>query len=65
MRQLMTAFMKALIFLDWSLALANGLVGRPFPEFKLSDERGNDVSLQSYPDKRLLLWWYPKADTPG
>lgn len=65
MRQLMFAFMEALIFLAWNLVRADGLIGTAFPEFNLVDERGNDVSLKSYPDKRLLLWWYPKADTPG
>ena len=35
------------------------------PEFTLSDHRGDTIRLADYRDKRVLLWFYPKADTPG
>ena len=35
------------------------------PDFSLSDQEGNTVSLTDYEGRWLVLWWYPKADTPG
>jgi peroxiredoxin Q/BCP len=35
------------------------------PEFTLPDENGNPVSLQQFRDKTVVLFFYPKADTPG
>ncbi len=39
--------------------------GLPAPEFSLSDNHGNLVSLAEQRGSWVLLWWYPKADTPG
>jgi len=35
------------------------------PEFTLSDENGNPVSLQQFRGKTVVLFFYPKANTPG
>jgi thioredoxin-dependent peroxiredoxin len=35
------------------------------PEFTLVDENGNPVSLQQFRGKNLVLFFYPKANTPG
>jgi cytochrome oxidase Cu insertion factor (SCO1/SenC/PrrC family) len=35
------------------------------PEFTLSDENGNPVSLQQFRGKNVVLFFYPKANTPG
>ncbi|KKT86822.1 MAG: Alkyl hydroperoxide reductase/ Thiol specific antioxidant/ Mal allergen [Microgenomates group bacterium GW2011_GWA1_Microgenomates_45_10] len=35
------------------------------PEFKLSDQDGKAHSLKDYKDKWVLLYFYPKDDTPG
>ncbi len=35
------------------------------PDFELPDQDGNPVSLSSLRGKWVLLWWYPKANTPG
>ncbi len=35
------------------------------PDFSLPDQNGSPVTLQQYRGHYLLLWWYPKADTPG
>lgn len=35
------------------------------PEFELPDQNGKIVSLSSLRGKWVLLWWYPKANTPG
>ncbi len=35
------------------------------PEFSLVDEKGNQVSLSDYRGKPIVLYFYPKDDTPG
>jgi peroxiredoxin Q/BCP len=35
------------------------------PEFSLLDENGNPVSLQQFRGKNVVLFFYPKANTPG
>ena len=39
--------------------------GDPAPGFTLVDQHGNDVSLSSFEGRRALVYFYPKADTPG
>ena len=39
--------------------------GTPAPSFTLPDQNGNSVSLSDFKGSWLLLWWYPKAATPG
>jgi len=40
-------------------------VGARAPAFTLIDQEGKKVSLSDYKGKKLLLYFYPKADTPG
>jgi peroxiredoxin Q/BCP len=40
-------------------------VGDQAPEFKLYDQNGNEVSLQQFRGKNVLVYFYPKAMTPG
>ena len=35
------------------------------PEFTLANENGEKVSLKDYRGKNLVLFFFPKADTPG
>jgi len=35
------------------------------PEFTLQDENGNNISLKSLKGKVVVLYFYPRADTPG
>ena len=35
------------------------------PDFTLQDQRGEQVSLSSFHGKTMVLYFYPKADTPG
>ena len=39
--------------------------GRKAPAFKLPDQDGNKVSLSEFAGKTVVLYFYPKADTPG
>ena len=39
--------------------------GADAPDFTLPDQDGNDVSLAAYRGRRVLLFFYPKANTPG
>ncbi len=35
------------------------------PAFKTKDHAGKDVALADWQGKKVVLWFYPKADTPG
>jgi peroxiredoxin Q/BCP len=39
--------------------------GQKAPEFSGLDQNGNTVSLSDYSGKKLILYFYPKDDTPG
>jgi peroxiredoxin Q/BCP len=39
--------------------------GDPAPDFTLPDQAGNPVSLSGLRGKTVVLYFYPKADTPG
>ena len=40
-------------------------VGDKAPEFEVLDHEGRKVSSKSLKGKSYVLWFYPKADTPG
>lgn len=39
--------------------------GQPAPLFTSKDQNGNPVSLQDFQGKKVILYFYPKDDTPG
>jgi peroxiredoxin Q/BCP len=39
--------------------------GKPAPAFTLTDSRGRQVSLADFAGKHVILYFYPKDDTPG
>lgn len=39
--------------------------GDAVPNFSVKDEQGNTVSLSDYKGKKLIVFFYPKASTPG
>lgn len=40
-------------------------VGAPAPEFELSDQNGQLHSLEDYREQWVVLYFYPKDETPG
>jgi peroxiredoxin Q/BCP len=39
--------------------------GEKAPNFKLTDQDEKEVNLEDFKGKKLLVYFYPKADTPG
>ena len=39
--------------------------GKAAPAFTLADADGNDVALKSFAGKHVIVYFYPKDDTPG
>lgn len=39
--------------------------GDKAPDFKAKDQNGNLISLKDFKGKKLVLYFYPKDDTPG
>ncbi len=39
--------------------------GTEAPDFEVAAHTGEKVKLSSLRGKRVLLWFYPMADTPG
>ena len=39
--------------------------GTPAPDFALKDQTGRTIKLSDYRGRKLLIYFYPRADTPG
>jgi len=39
--------------------------GDSAPDFSVADQTGKIHRLADYKGKTLVIWFYPKADTPG
>ena len=40
-------------------------VGSKAPDFTLDDQDGTQISLSDFQGQKVLLWFYPRASTPG
>ena len=40
-------------------------VGAKAPGFTLDDQDGTQISLSDFQGQKVLLWFYPRASTPG
>lgn len=40
-------------------------IGEKVPDFTLESTIGYDVSLNDYKGKKIILYFYPKDNTPG
>jgi peroxiredoxin Q/BCP len=41
------------------------VAGKKAPAFSLSDQSGNTVKLSGFKGRKVLVYFYPRADTPG
>jgi peroxiredoxin Q/BCP len=39
--------------------------GQPAPDFEAQDDSSRTVRLGDYRGRRMVLYFFPKADTPG
>jgi peroxiredoxin Q/BCP len=63
---LVSALLAATLFFGWTSARAAlPAAGALAPEFSLADQSGNPRSLSEFRGKWLVLYFYPKDDTPG
>jgi peroxiredoxin Q/BCP len=55
------------VLLGWSSNASAGMLakGARFPDWKLSDQAGKERSSAELAGKPYLLWFYPRASTPG
>lgn len=60
---------KSIAFMFFCLSavpvMADVAVGEPAPAFELTDQHGAQHSLSDYAGQWLVVFFYPKADTPG
>ena len=63
MNMLRTTLMAAALALPGTVLAAS--VGEPAPDFELADQYGATHSLEDFRGKWLVVFFYPKADTPG
>jgi peroxiredoxin len=54
-----------IIMVSWLFAGPEIAVGDTAPDFSLRDENGELHSLRDYRGSRLVLYFFPKAETPG
>ena len=40
-------------------------VGDKAPQFMLLDQDENQISLSDYSNQKVVIWFFPKASTPG
>jgi peroxiredoxin Q/BCP len=40
-------------------------IGQPAPKFALQDQDGSVIELDSFKGKKVLIYFYPRASTPG
>ena len=40
-------------------------VGDVAPGFSLKNHKNEEVSLDEFKDKNIVMWFFPKANTPG
>ena len=40
-------------------------IGTKAPDFRLLDQNGNEHTLEDYKGKKVILYFYPKDNTPG
>ena len=64
MKTLVTLYV-AFIFSLISIAQTRPKVGDTAPDFKAKDHEGKEISLNQFRGKKVVLYFYPKDNTPG
>lgn len=59
------ALLAALILTPVGVANEQIVVGQAAPEFELPDQQGHLHSLEDYKNQWVVLYFYPKDETPG
>lgn len=59
------AVIAALSFTSVGIANDELVIGSPAPQFELPDQDGQLHSLEDYSDQWVVLYFYPKDETPG
>ena len=59
-----TALLVLLIMFNYASA-SELQIGQPAPDFNLSDQHGESHTLKNYRGQWVVLYFYPKNDTPG
>ena len=54
-----------LVLLNMFLFGTSLRIGNPAPHFSLKDQDGKLHQLDDYKDKKLVIYFFPKANTPG
>jgi peroxiredoxin Q/BCP len=67
MKRILVAFLALFAAFWMACAVAAGVpaAGTPAPEFALPDQGGRTVRLADFRGKWVVLYFYPKDDTPG
>ena len=65
MKRLLSTLTTLSVFSIAAFASEPFTVGQPAPEFELSDQNGQLHSLEDYRDQWVVLYFYPKDQTPG
>jgi peroxiredoxin Q/BCP len=65
MKRLLASITALFLLSLAALASEPFTVGQPAPEFELSDQNGQLHSLEDYRDQWVVLYFYPKDQTPG
>tara|TARA_B100001029_G_C15060885_1_gene458369 strand:+ start:3589 stop:3723 length:135 start_codon:yes stop_codon:yes gene_type:complete len=40
-------------------------IGETAPNFNIKDQNDNERTLSDFKGNKILIWFYPKASTPG
>ena len=40
-------------------------IGDKAPEFTLPNSNGDNITLSNFKGKNVIIWFFPKASTPG
>ncbi|MGQ0429489.1 MAG: redoxin domain-containing protein, partial [Gammaproteobacteria bacterium] len=65
MTRFLTAACAALLVAASAIAADPPAAGAAAPEFRLQDQNGKWHTLKDYRGKWVVLYFYPKDDTPG